>query len=512
MKKILSLTLLMFVALVFVGCGGAVTLYTEAPTEAPTEAVTTVEGSEPTGDTTGVTGDVSTEEVTEAPTTEEVVTVPSDKVMQPGITSNEIVIWVGDEVEAFYQQKANEYIAQYNANPDYQYLYPHTIRVQGADTGTAASTFADDPEAGPDILTIAHDNLGKLLSGSSAIYPISYQPLLDQIEAQNTQSFIDVSRGESGGVVYNYGVPYEAQALILYYNTKYLTAEDVETWEGIWDVAKAMDVRATTVTGTDGFNNSFLVLSSYADTGEMPISIYRNGLFENTDLVNDGAISIMKWGQRFFSDPNGADQASDSGWEVDLDVDNELTLSVVGGAWHFASAQAALGENLGIAPLPTYTLTEDDVYGSVQAGTVMHSGTFADTKMFVMNKRSASLYYLEDLLLFLTNKSVQEESFIENGSLPAYKNAAAEFESMGGDDMLSQLAAAQIEMFNWGIPQPFGGDLRFNFYYYSKQGPEKLFYMLTDTDPDIVFDTDEKIIARLQEVENIWIYGNVEGE
>lgn len=483
MKKLVTLSFIFIFSFALIGCGGSAT-----------------EGTEGTGN--GTTEDQVTYDI-------------ESKTMPPGITSNNIVIWVGDEVEEFYQEKADEYIAQYNADPTIQYLYPHTIEVQGADTGTAATTFADDPEAGPDILTIAHDNLGKLLSGSSAIYPISYQPLLEQIEAQNTDNFINVSKGESGGEVYNYGVPYEAQALILYYNTKYLTEEDVQTWEGIWDVAKEMDVRATTVTGTDGFNNSFLVLSSFADTGVMPIKIYENGLFENTDLVNDGAMSIMKWGQRFFSDPNGADQASDSGWEVDLDVDNELTLSVIGGAWHYASAQAALGENLGIATLPTYTLTEDDVYGSVQAGTVIHSGTFADTKMFVMNKRSASLYYLEDILLYLTNKDIQEQSFETNGSLPAYKNAADEFEAMAEDNMLAQLAAAQIQMFEWGIPQPFGGDLRFNYYYYSKQGPENLYYMLTHTDPDVDFSDDpddSKLLARLQEIENIWVYGNKEGE
>ena len=447
---------------------------------------------------------------------ESTTTNNSEKIAPPNVKSNEIVIWVGDEVADFYQEKADEYIEQYNNNPANQYLYPHTIKVQGADTGTAATTFADDPEAGPDILTIAHDNLGKLLSGSSVIYPLSYEPLLNQIEAQNTQSFINVSRGKSGDETYNYGVPYEAQALILYYNTKYLTEDDVKTWEGIWEVAKDMNVRATTVTGRDGFNNSFLVLASYAETGEMPVSIYRDGLFENTDLVNDGAISVMKWGQRFFSDPNGADEASDSGWEVDLDIDNELTLSVIGGAWHFASAQAALGENLGIAPLPTFTLTEDDVYGEVEAGTVMHSGTFADTKMFVMNKLSASLYYLEDILLYLTNKDIQEESFVENGSLPAYKNTAEEFESMREDSLNAELAAAQIEMFKYGIPQPFGGDLRFNYWYYSKNNaPEKLFNLLQMKDNDgndVENWTDAMIIDRLQEIENCWVYGTPEGK
>ena len=70
---------------------------------------------------------------------------------------------------------------------------------------------------------------------------------------------------------------------------------------------------------------------------------------------------LVKYGQKkLFTDPNGAKRPTDSGWQVELQ--QEVSLSVIGGAWHYNSAKAALGNKLGIAILPTFTLTEDTVY------------------------------------------------------------------------------------------------------------------------------------------------------
>ncbi|MGE4571507.1 MAG: extracellular solute-binding protein [Candidatus Izemoplasmatales bacterium] len=482
MKKIFTLMLFGLAAIALIGCSS------DEPTN-------TTEG-DPTNQTTD--GD-STQQ-----TTETQVPTYAEKQENPYIDGGNIVIWVGVESEEFYQGVVNDYIDEYNANPAYPYYYPHTIEIRAVDGGTAAGVFLDDPAAGPDILSVAHDNLGRLIAGSPAISPITDQTLLNQINSQNTEEIVKVITGDSEGVDYVFGVPYEAQSLVLYYNNKYLNEEDVKTWEGIWAKAKELNKQAVAVTGIDGFNNSFLVLSSFAETGEMPVSIYEGGVLTNTELVNDGMISIMKWGQRFFSDPNGAGEASDSGWEVDLA--NEAILSIVGGSWHFNAATSALGENLSVAVLPTYTLTADDVYGTIEAGTVMQSGTFADAKMFVMNKRSPYLQFLQPILTYMTEKSIQEASFLENGTLPAYKDALTEFDGMSGDDILTQLAVSQIQMFEHGIPQPFGVDARYNFYYYQKQGPEKLFDILMNTDG--AFSTDAEIIAQMEIVEAIWRNNN----
>jgi len=423
--------------------------------------------------------------------------------------SNPLTIWVGSESVEFYQGKMDEYVADYETQNGE--AFPYEVSVVGVDTGSAAATFLEDTEAGADIFTVAHDNLGKLTSGSSSIAPITDATLLAQIAADNPTSFLDVIKNTVGGVEYTFGVPYIAQALVLYYNTDYITEEQAQTWEGIWDAAKTADKQALDVTGTDGYNNSFLLLSTIAssttyDAGYTSLELYANGDIENNYAQGDDTVAVFKWGQRFFTDDNGAFRASDSGWEVELK--DEITLSVISGAWDYTAAKSALGDKLGIVKLPTFTITEADAYGTIDAGTVFQSGTFADTKMFVMKKGSDKADYLQDILAYLSSKDIQEESFDAVQNLPAYKNAATEFTGMQDGTLESELAKSQIEMFAYGIPQPFGFSTTFNFYYYSKGAPDYVYAILTNEDG--LYGTDQAIYDQLGVIQNIWKTGSAE--
>ncbi|MDD2956821.1 MAG: hypothetical protein PHD67_11015, partial [Oscillospiraceae bacterium] len=146
-----------------------------------------------------------------------------------------LVIWVGVESVDFYQEQMDAYAEAYKAETGK--AFPYEIQVQGVDSSAAAAKFLDDTEAGGDILTIPHDNLGKLTAGSSAIAPITDEALLAQIQADNPDTFLGVVSREVQGTTYTFGVPYIAQSMVLFYNTKYLTPEDVTSWEGIWAVA-----------------------------------------------------------------------------------------------------------------------------------------------------------------------------------------------------------------------------------------------------------------------------------
>lgn len=410
-----------------------------------------------------------------------------------------LIIWVGTEVQEFYQEQMDRYIVLYEER--HGEAFPYTIEVRAADTGTAAGTFLDDMDAGPDILTVAHDNLGRLLAGAGAIRPIQNPALIAQIENDNSEAFNSVIRATVQGTEYIFGVPYEAQSLILYYNTKFLSPSDIETWEGILAVAEANNKRSLSLTGTDGFNNSFLVLATNADTKEPIVQLYENGVLENTQFITDGMVSVLRWGQDFFTHPNGARQASDGGWSSDLDTESSLT--VIGGAWHFRAAQAALGNNLGVAKLPLFTITEAHAHGDFPAGTIMQSGSFTDTKMFVMNRSSDKIEYLEDILLFLSSKEMQQASFLANSTLPAYKNALAEFEGMTGDGIQARLTLSQIEMFQHGIPQPFGREARFNVFYYQRQAPDRILEILRNTTNQ--FNTLDSILTEMEAIERIWL-------
>jgi len=104
----------------------------------------------------------------------------------------------------------------------------YQIAVLGIDTGTAADSFLGDPEAGADIFTVAHDNLGKLIAGSSAIAPIKSEKLLAQVNQDNPDAFLSVIKGTVGGNEYTFGIPYIAQALVLYYDKSLITDEQVK--------------------------------------------------------------------------------------------------------------------------------------------------------------------------------------------------------------------------------------------------------------------------------------------
>jgi len=430
-----------------------------------------------------------------------------------------IKIWVGTEAKTFYQVKMEEWVAAYNAAHDKP--FPWTVMVESVDTGAAASKFLDDTAAGADIFTIAHDNLGKLIAGTSAIAPITDEKLLAQIANDNPSIFLDVIKGKVGdpGVEYTFGVPYIAQALVLYYNKGFYTDEDVKTWEAMWAKAKANGKQTVTINGDDGYNNSFLVLATRASDGKPATEIYVNQQFENCNFSSDLAVAVMQWGQRFFTDGSpdgrtiyGAKKVSDSGWEVELK--NDVSLSLIGGAWNFNAALAALGSKLGIAPLPSFTLGPSDVAGTnIAAGTVMRSGTFADTKMFVMKKHpkgDKKSEQLQNILLYLSSRKIQEEAFAQCANLPAYKNASTEFAKIRENTPEGLLAQVQFEMFASGRPQPFGANARMNNWFYSQGAPAIVLDILTnakDSSGNRLYDTTAKIRAGMAVVETIWKTG-----
>jgi maltose-binding protein MalE len=421
-----------------------------------------------------------------------------------------LLIWVGTESEAFYKTVMEEYVAAYEVENGEK--FPHAIRVVGTDA-TAAAKFVQDPEAGADILQIPHDNLGKLIAGSSVIGPITDETLLEAIYENSPESFHEVIKGSVGGTEYTFGVPIIAQSLVLYYNKKFVNETQVQTWEGLLEAARNAssvgDVKqAMMLVGEDGYNNSFLLLGMDATTKESSLRLYENKDITDNYALGDDTVARMKWGQRFFTDPNGAVRPTSSGWQVALK--DEFVLSTISGAWHGKAIQTALGSNYGVARLPQFTITEADAYGTVTAGTVMQSGTFADTKMLVMKKNSPKAEFLQDILLHLSSPEIQEASFVDADNLPAYKNAAVEFESMATND----LAKKQIEMFEFGRPQPFGASAVFNFYYYSKGAPALLMEILINQDVSSPadgigdFSTNAAILAQLQKIQNIWITGN----
>ena len=431
-----------------------------------------------------------------------------------------IRVWVGEESVEFYQTVCNEYVA---AHSDFGY----TVEVKGMDTGTIAGVITNDPKAAADIYTVAHDNIGKLAATQCA-KPITESSLVSQVVSENPESFQKVIYSTLNGQKYLYGVPYISQALFMYYNKSLVTEEQAQSFEGLKEAAAAAGTKAITVIGDDGFNMSFALLATKVSDHSTTVKIYEGaesvsgGSKGTSNCQGDDTVAIFRWLQDYAADPNGFKWASPDGWDADLDKSNKGVLAVIGGAWHYNTAKAALGEtNLGIALIPTFTLTEASVEGltGAKAGDVYRGGTFADCKCFMINANSAPAKYAkeQELIKFLSSKEVQNRSYLECLNVPAYVGASEFIKQCYEESKITEsqynLAAKQVEMAEWGIPQPFvTGTL--NTYYYSKNAPA-VFRAIIDktaypTTGDVIIP-DTTTLAGIRKAlylaEYLWMHG-----
>ncbi len=429
-----------------------------------------------------------------------------------------IRVWVGEESAEFYQKICNQYAADHS---DFGY----TIEVKGMDTGSIAGTISNDPTAAADIYTVAHDNIGKLASTQCA-KPITDEELAAQVLADNPASYQNVIYSTLNGNNYLYGVPYISQALFLYYNKAAVTEEEAQSFEGLQAAAQRAGTKAITVTGDDGYNMSFALLARKVSDHSTTVKLFEGaesvsgGSKGTSNCQGDDTVAIVRWLQAFAADPNGFKWASPDGWDADLR--NNGVLAVIGGAWHYNTAKASVGEtNLGIALIPTFTLTDAATEGlsGVSAGDVYRGGTFADCKCFMINAYSAASKYAkeQELIKYLSSKDVQNASYLECLNVPAYVGAEKYIKQCFDEGKVTEsqynLAAMQVAMSEWGIPQPFiTGTL--NTYYYSKNGPQVFRAMIDKTaypttGDQILTETEsvDGIRKGLYLIEYLWMHG-----
>ena len=425
----------------------------------------------------------------------------------------EISLWVGNESVAFYKTAVAEFLAN---NADFGYK----INVVAADTGTIAGSMTSDNTACGDIITIAHDNIGKLAQ-KSLIKPLTDEGLLKQIDDDNPSEYKDVIRSTMKGSEekFVFGSPYISQALFLMYNKEYVTEEQAQSFEGLQEAALALrvadpskkgDIHGCTLAGTDGYNFSFTLLARKVSDNSTTLKIYEGLDKSQCYCQGDDTVAVTRWAQDAFR--NGTlEWPNDSGYATMMQT--HTALAVVGGAWHYNAVVSAIGaDNVGLALIPTFTLTAEQVIDTTIApNTQMRGGTFADCKCFVINGASDGGKYAaeQQLIKYLSTKEVQNKSFKEAMNVPAYKGALEYIESIKDEiePNAYNLAKVQTGMVQYGIPQPFV-TATLNNYYYQAGAPDlyKNLIIIDEKDPD---DAKlRKVREVLFTIEYVWKWGN----
>jgi len=281
------------------------------------------------------------------------------------------------------------------------------ITISEEDEPNCRKTVLANPQAAADVFTFPADQFSGLYKGGA---------LLEITE--NADKIIADNGGLTAGAVKSAVVDgklfaYPATAsngYFLYYNSNYLTEDDVKSFDRILEVAE----KNGKIVCMD-FSSGWYIYSFFKGAGlDVGINSYgtanycnwnsTDGKYKGTDVAEAMLRISTHKGFRSLGDGEFVDGAK-----------NGTVIAGVSGTWKSTDISKAFGDGYAAAKLPEYTIKGDSVQMS----------SFAGYKLLGVNAYSAHPEWSMKLAEWLTNEQNQMERFRQRGEGPSNIHAAA---------------------------------------------------------------------------------------
>lgn len=217
-----------------------------------------------------------------------------------------------------------------------------------ADEATAAGTVSQDAEASADVFMFANDTITTLTDAGALVkFGGIYA---EEIRATNSEALVD-SLTLDGEL---YGVPFTTNTWYMYYDKSVFSEEDV----------KSLDAMLEKGVVSFPFTNSWYLPAFYLGNG---CTLFGDGTQEElgVDFGGENAVEVTNYLIDLYSNPNFVVDADGSGIAGLRDGSINAMFT---GSWDSASIQEILGDNMGVAALPTYTLNGEEKQMYAYAG------------------------------------------------------------------------------------------------------------------------------------------------
>ena len=299
------------------------------------------------------------------------------------------------------------------AHPEYAITWD--IGVCGE--GDAAGIVKNDPAAAADVFLYANDQMGTLIeAGALAKLGGSY---LEQVQNDVAQTYVDTVTYTDGGV---YGFPMAPNTWFMWYNKDIFSEEDVKNLNTMLEkgvVSFPMD-------------NSWYTATFFFGVGGTLYGPQGIDAAAGIDFSSDLCVEAGKFMIDFAKNPNFVNDVDGTG----VAGMKEGTIhAMFSGPWDRPALEESLGDKLGCAVLPTFTMN----------GTDYQMKSFASNKAIGVNPNAKNPKAAMQLAEFL----VSAESLMLRYELSGYTPAAngATVDSATVTTLNAQMAAATI-------PQP----------------------------------------------------------
>lgn len=290
-----------------------------------------------------------------------------------------------------------------------------------ADEASAAGQVSQDPEASADVFMFANDTLTTMTDANAlAKFGGKYK---DEIESNNSEEVIASLTMDDN----LYGVPFTTNTWFMYYDKSVFSEEDV----------KNLDTMLEKGVVSFPFTNSWYLPAFYIGNG---CTLFGDGTDEaaGVDFGGEKAREVTDYLIDLEANPNFRIDADGSGIAGLRDGSISALFS---GSWDANAVKEALGDNMGVASLPTYTLNGREVQMMAYAG----------SKAIGVNPNCDNMVAAIELAVFLGSGEAQKAHYELCSVIPCSTELLAQ-----PDFASDQLVAAQNNTFeNTSILQPF---------------------------------------------------------
>ena len=351
-----------------------------------------------------------------------------------------LTVWGSQEDQEMLKEMCAAYAA---ANPDKEYKF--LFGVQGE--GDAADKVLNDVTSGPDVFSFASDQINKLIAGG-ALARIGGQAEAD-VKANNSATSVQSASVTINGEPQLYAYPCtEDNTLFLYYDKSVLGADDIDSLDDLLNAAEAAGKKVHFKLNDDGW-----YLSSFFFTyPELQYNVtYDESLVEQKVDINYAdpqGLAVMQSLVHYVNHPALVIQTDDSKLIAGFTPTAEGVVEVaagVSGIWNAKAIEAVLGENMGVAKLPTANI----------GGEEKQLTTFMGCKLIGVNGYSQNKGEAHKLAQWLTNEQNQIKRYEVRGFGPS-NIAAANNANVKNDPVLSAvLAQAQFSRAQTSVPSNY---------------------------------------------------------
>lgn len=316
---------------------------------------------------------------------------------------------------------------QFNeAHPEWEVSF--TYETCGEDK--AAEMVEADPTEAADVYMFANDQLGTLLDadaiaklgGAAAEY------------VKSTNSDVMVSTVTKDGAIY--GIPYTANTWFMYYDKSVFSEDDIKSLDKMLEKGKV-----AYQLGTGWYFGAFYAAGGATFCGA-------DGSDEKAGIVlGDKGTEVTKYLVNLVQNPNFVKDDSGSGLAGLRDGSISAMFS---GTWDYSKVQEALGDNIGVAALPTININGEE--GQLKA--------FAGSKALGVNPHSENMEVAVALALYLASEEAQLAHYEMRSIVPA-NTKLLESEAVKNDE-LAQAQAKVVE--STAVLQPTFASFNTNFW------------------------------------------------